>query len=561
MQRVRRGRPAGSPTARRRVLREAVAASRVSRWPPGGRSPVSTRRTKQSRSRPATRTVPRTGRAGYVLGSDGSTSLTRRAIGVSYEGSTDSRTNFSMVFRVARSGRAGPARSRHPLLGARPRRSRSRRTHGPRRHLVGHGHGGRRRYRPRRPHPALFGRSSGPVSDDIEMAIVSTDPWTARMLNASAYGTRRVFLVGDAAHLNPPWGGHGFNTAVGDAVNIGWKLAAVLQGWGGEALLPSYEQERKPIAQQTIDLATSNMSQLSTNFADPPRRSRPDGDTARADIAARVQIAKDGEFHSLGLVLGYHYGDSPVIVADGTSESPTDPSHYEPTRARCPAAASVAPQRAVGLRRARADLTLLCLDPEADPSPFVIAASSRGTPLHVLDLCQLGCTRTDLVERYGATMLLVRPTNTSLAVHDNVSRRIGHTTRARTRDWSLNRGAIDHTIRNSRSPVGVSSVISTPVMSARGGPSRHHAISSPTASRGPSATTSTEPSLRLRTQPRTPSSRRDRTAGAAVVHALNPTRHDHSTAHLAHATMVTRPGVAGHGASDLRLRWPSSFRP
>ena len=109
----------------------------------------------------------------------------------------------------------------------------------------------------------------GPGSDDIEVAIVSTDPWTARMLNASAYGTRRVFLVGDAAHLNPPWGGHGFNTAVGDAVNIGWKLAAVLQGWGGEALLRSYQQERKPIAQQTIDLATSNMSQLSTNFADP----------------------------------------------------------------------------------------------------------------------------------------------------------------------------------------------------------------------------------------------------------------------------------------------------
>lgn len=53
------------------------------------------------------------------------------------------------------------------------------------------------------------------------------------MLLASRYQTDRVFLVGDAAHLNPPWGGHGFNTGSGDAVNIGWKLAATLHGWGG----------------------------------------------------------------------------------------------------------------------------------------------------------------------------------------------------------------------------------------------------------------------------------------------------------------------------------------
>ena len=118
----------------------------------------------------------------------------------------------------------------------------------------------------------------------------------------------------------------------------------------------SYQQERKPIAQQTIDLATSNMSQLSTNFADP-RLTDPglDGDAARADIAARVQIAKDGEFHSLGLVLGYHYGDSPVIVADGTSEPQARPIALRTHGAtRCSATASMAPRRTVRVRRARA---------------------------------------------------------------------------------------------------------------------------------------------------------------------------------------------------------------
>ena len=151
----------------------------------------------------------------------------------------------------------------------------------------------------------------------------------------------------------------------------------------------------------------------------------------RADVAARVQVAKDGEFHSLGLVLGYHYGDSPVIVADGTSEPHADPSHYEPTArpgARLPHQ-WLPDGRSVYDALGR-DLTLMCLDPDADPSPFVVAASARGTPLHVLDLCRLGCTRTDLAERYGAAMLLVRPDQhvawrcTSMSVDEPAARRV-----------------------------------------------------------------------------------------------------------------------------------------
>ncbi|GLX09809.1 hypothetical protein Misp03_67350 [Microbispora sp. NBRC 16548] len=80
----------------------------------------------------------------------------------------------------------------------------------------------------------------GLAGADIDVEVLATDPWSARMLLADRYRGRRVFLVGDAAHLNPPWGGHGFNTCVGDAVNIGWKLAAVLGGWAPESLLGSY---------------------------------------------------------------------------------------------------------------------------------------------------------------------------------------------------------------------------------------------------------------------------------------------------------------------------------
>ena len=172
------------------------------------------------------------------------------------------------------------------------------------------------------------------------------------------------------------------------------------------------------------------MSQLSTNFAEPRLvDAGPDGDAARADVAARVQIAKDGEFHSLGLVLGYQYGDSPVIVADGTSEPHGRPialrTHGTPG-ARLPHQ-WLPDGRSVYDALGR-DLTLMCLDPGADPSPFVVAASARGTPLHVLDLCRLGCTRADLAERYGAAMLLVRPDQhvawrcTSTSVDENRGR-------------------------------------------------------------------------------------------------------------------------------------------
>jgi len=64
------------------------------------------------------------------------------------------------------------------------------------------------------------------------------------MLVADQFADRRVFLAGESAHVNPPWGGHGFNTSVADAVNVAWKIAAVEQGWAPAGLLASYEPER-----------------------------------------------------------------------------------------------------------------------------------------------------------------------------------------------------------------------------------------------------------------------------------------------------------------------------
>jgi hypothetical protein len=180
----------------------------------------------------------------------------------------------------------------------------------------------------------------------------------------------------------------------------------VLQGWGGEHLLVSYEAERRPIAEQTIDLATKNMGSLSTQFADALLGEiGPSGDEARADTATRIQIAKDGEFHSLGLVLGYHYGDSPVVVPDGTPEQAHDPLRYLPSArpgARLPHT-WLADGRSIYDALGPA-MTLLRLDGDADRSVFDAAAATRGIPLDVVDL-----SAEYLASHYAATLLLVRP--------------------------------------------------------------------------------------------------------------------------------------------------------
>ncbi|KAA9149571.1 2-polyprenyl-6-methoxyphenol hydroxylase [Amycolatopsis acidicola] len=244
--------------------------------------------------------------AGYLIGCDGAAGLTRDAIGARYEGSSGALPNLNITFTAP--GLTEDllcARAIHYwVLGA----------------DVGGIVGpmdldgtwwaiaqGVREGDPVALVRALLGR-------DLDVEVRATDPWSARMMLADSYRGERIFLVGDAAHLNPPWGGHGYNTSVGDAVNLGWKLAAVLQGWGGPALLDSYEPERRPVAEQTIAAASAQESRLARAFA----RADLDTDPAARAEAAKALRAKEGEFHSLGLVLGYHYAASPLVTDDGS---------------------------------------------------------------------------------------------------------------------------------------------------------------------------------------------------------------------------------------------------
>ena len=340
--------------------------------------------------------------ADYVLGCDGSSGITRRAIGVRYQGSSGTVPNVSITF----SSRA---------LEERPACA-----NGVHFWVIGAEHGG------------LMGRLDlagnwwaivqgvdavadsidaaalvrSLVGADIDVEVLAIDPWSARMLLVDRYRGERVFLVGDTAHLNPPWGGHGFNTCVGDAVNIGWKLAAVLQGWAPATLLDSYEPERRPIANRTIGAAAGQEAFLAPSFAAADLDADgPAGQAIRAEVAVALQ-AKDPEFHSLGLVLGYDYPDSPIVATeDGPLPAP-DVVTYRPSAhpgARLPHAwlpdgRSLYDQLGTGF-------SVLRLADTTDAATLLAAADRRAVPMTLVDLSD----HPELRPRYGADLLLVRP--------------------------------------------------------------------------------------------------------------------------------------------------------
>ncbi|MDL5156172.1 FAD-dependent monooxygenase [Actinomycetospora termitidis] len=249
--------------------------------------------------------------AEYVLGCDGPRSAVRECIGASYVGEHALRPNYGMVFRapgLSARVRHGPAvqywtvnPSAPALLGPLDRDDTW--------WIIAFGLD---RETGDRDGPAVIDAAAG---TPVGATVLSSDPWTARMQLVDTLRVGRVFLAGDAAHLNPPFGGHGLNTGIGDAVDLGWKLAAVLQGWGGPALLDSYEAERRPVQDRVVRAAHENMRTLSTDLVtDDLDADTPAGAAARRAADERIQATKHAEFHALDLVLDVDHGHSPVVA-------------------------------------------------------------------------------------------------------------------------------------------------------------------------------------------------------------------------------------------------------
>ena len=259
----------------------------------------------------------------HLVGADGGSSLVRRELGIALQGGSAAKSNFNFLFR---SDALADTVTLDPAV----------------------------QYWVLRPSAAgMIGRmdldttwwvilqnveldtNPDPVAvvrelagADVDVQVIATDRWTARMLLAESYGRDNVHLIGDAVHLNPPWGGHGFNTCIGDAANLAWKIAAVQAGWAGDRLLASYEDERRPIAARTIADAAANGRVLASDFAQTILDEDSDAGRAARDEMARSLEVKRSEFSSLGLVLGYQYPASPVVVDDGSPIPAEDPVHY-----------------------------------------------------------------------------------------------------------------------------------------------------------------------------------------------------------------------------------------
>ena len=157
--------------------------------------------------------------------------------------------------------------------------------------------------------------------------------WHRRSLVAEHYGRGRVFLAGDAVHQLSPTGALGMNSGIGDAVDLGWKLAAVLQGWGGPNLLASYDAERQPVGLRNVGIAT-DMYQNNENFGGTTADlERDDAATEelRKRVGAELERVVGREFRTTGAQLGYRYEGSPICVADGTPAPPDPMETYVPT--------------------------------------------------------------------------------------------------------------------------------------------------------------------------------------------------------------------------------------
>jgi len=246
------------------------------------------------------------------------------------------------------------------------------------------------------------------VGAPMDIDVLSFGTWTAgHSLVAQSFQRGRVFLAGDAAHLFTPTGGLGYNTAVEDAVNLGWKLAGVLRGAAPGTLLDSYEMERKPLAERNTAYARRFADSVGLFAARPLLEEQSAAGAAERKRAgeyldAHVRL----EFDIPGVTFGGRYDGSPVIVSDGTHAPPDQANVFVPSA--CPGGRP--PHAWLDDGRSLFDTfhsewTLLALGPRApDTTRFARAARELG-----LDLQVVAHASAALRELYEAPLALIRP--------------------------------------------------------------------------------------------------------------------------------------------------------
>ena len=246
------------------------------------------------------------------------------------------------------------------------------------------------------------------MGEPLPLTVKSTTTWLAgHALYAQRFQHGPVFIGGDAAHLFTPTGGLGYNTAVEDAVNLGWKLAHVLKGLASPDLLLSYERERKPVAQRNTRYARHFADSVGLYQATARlEQIGPEADAERARASEHFNAHVRLEFNIPGVTFGGRYDGSPAIVADGTSPPPDTANTYVPTA--CPGGRP--PHAWLGAGDSLFDhfgpeWTLMRLGEDAPTADALIThAQVRGVSLTVLSLPQ-----PELLALYEQPLVLIRP--------------------------------------------------------------------------------------------------------------------------------------------------------
>lgn len=232
------------------------------------------------------------------------------------------------------------------------------------------------------------------VGQPFDLKVEYVGFWDLRVAIATRYRNGRIFVAGDAAHSHPPYGGYGINTGFEDARNLGWKLAARLQGWGSEALLDSYDAERRPVFESTARDFIENFIDddnrfLQTHAPEKDREAFEKAWFSRNEAAAEVASFEP------------HYEGSPIVTgpagtpsARGTHRFAARPGHH------------LAPQRlsdgSDAASRLGSGFTLIALGAAPDKvEAFRSAAQAQGIPLTIVE--------DDAQTDYGAGLILVRP--------------------------------------------------------------------------------------------------------------------------------------------------------
>jgi 2-polyprenyl-6-methoxyphenol hydroxylase-like FAD-dependent oxidoreductase len=255
---------------------------------------------------------------------------------------------------------------------------------------------------------AMFAAIGAP----FEFELIGLAPWQAgHTLVADRFSQANAFIAGDAAHLFTPTGGMGYNTSVDDAVNLGWKLAAVIQGWADETLLASYELERKPIALRNTAFARA-MADSIGGIKLPENLLAQDleGDHDRETLGRALGQHVRAEFNIPGLQLGLRYEGSPIVAQETQLGPPDLPNAYVPNARPGARAPHLWLSGKSILDCFGRDFTIVCFYPKGRVRPleegraWQKSASKLGIPLDVFF-----CDDDEARHLYEADQVLIRP--------------------------------------------------------------------------------------------------------------------------------------------------------